>query len=232
MKTINNRLLLGTLVAIALYWLAGLVTPNPYLSSAMSLTLLVSGSITAFVYAPQTYRVVFQQQRDTVDDFGSYSHLGVYGIMLLALGSCYVGLYGFLWVVLGQPDSWLGTATSGFGRAMMTAGFAMMTFSPIATRRVERMPNLVWLVICGSLALFLAFLAGTRMPTLPEDDSARFYRLHGNYRPPCPEDRPIWVGQGRAYHTPDSPYRDQVIPTRCYRTEKEAQAAGYRALKR
>lgn len=228
-KIRDNRLLLGSLIAVTLYWVVGILTPNPYVSSVSSLMLLIAGAMTLYRYVPVTYDIVARGQRaEGVDETG---HRAVYGTTLLAAGSFYVGLFGLLWVYFGQPQDWLGTPSSGFGRAMMAAGFWLMYTSPDANRDDIRLPNPFWLAAFIAVAVLAAFFAGTRVQGQDDDFSWRFLQLHGDDRPVCPRSRPIWGSSSHRYHGTDSPYRDLVIPIRCFEDEKEARAAGFSPVK-
>ena len=131
--------------------------------SGVIVVLLVAGAVTLFRYAPDAWEIVVRGRRAQAAEDGDGSHLAAYGVTLLAAGSCYVGLYGLLWTYIGQPGTWLGTAYSGFGRAIMFAGFGLLFLSPGVTRRGIRLPMKVWVIALIAAALLAAFLLGTRV---------------------------------------------------------------------
>lgn len=226
----NNQLLLGTLVAVSLYFVAGLIVPNPYVSSATSLMLLICGGLVLYRYIPITYDIVVHGRKST-EPGEERSHLAVYGTALLAAGSCYVGLFGLLWIYFDQPGHWLGTAYSGFGRAMMACGFWLMYVSPDTAKAERGIPQKLWFVVIMAFALIMAFLLGTQVkaPESAEIFKGSFGRID---LPQCPKDRQIWAATGsNIYHDLNSPYRGLVHPDRCFATPQEAEIAGYRAPK-
>jgi len=227
----NNRLLLGSLLALLAYWTTGYLTPAPWLSSFASLGLLVFSAFSAWRYGMPAFEIVVLGRRSG-EEGAEGSHLAIYGTALIALGSFYIGTFGLLWVYFDQPAHWLGTPASGFGRALAAAGFLMLYSSPDVTRTGIRLPNVIMLTVIALAAMLLAFFLGTQV----RDDEAgsaehiRFMQRHGDDRPMCSPAKPIWVSShGHAYHTPDSPYRALVVPVRCYPSEAAAQAAGYAA---
>jgi hypothetical protein len=154
----GNQLALWSLIVNAVYWLVSAITPNPYVSSAASLMLLITSAGMFLRYAPHAFDVVINGKRDSGEG-GEASHLALYGATLIAAGSCYVGLFGFLWIMMDQPDTWLGTPTSGYGRAVMSAGFALMALSPDTSPSGVKLPNmflLVMLIIAVALGSFFA----------------------------------------------------------------------------
>lgn len=226
----NNPLLLWTIVAIVVYWMVGLATPNPVISSASSALLLVASSIMFFRYAPTAWDILFHQKRDGGEG-GEGSHLGVYGATLIAAGSSYVGMFGLLWVIADQPQTWLGTAYSGFGRAVAAIGFVLMAFSPNVSSRTVRPVNLIMVALVLIAVAVASFFVGTRA-AMPEP-APWWSNIKGRLadRPPCPPDRPVWGSSNKVYHVDDSPYRSMVIPDRCFSDIAEAESKGYRAPK-
>lgn len=159
---VNNHILTGTLAAVAIYWFAGFFVPDPYISSTASFALLTFGTIVLLRYAPVAWQVVFHGRR-LYDDGKDGSHLAVLGTTLLAAGSVYVGVFSLLWVIAGQPDYWLGTPTSGFGRAMMAGGFWLMYASPDVVRRDMRVPGLAWLTVIVLASVLTGIFLGSQL---------------------------------------------------------------------
>lgn len=157
----GNQLAFWLLAGNALYWLLGAVTPNPYISSAASLLLLISSAGMFLRYAPHAWDVVLNGKRDTGEG-GQSSHLALLGATMIAAGSCYVGLFGFLWIMADQPDNWLGTPMSGYGRAVMSAGFALMALSPDTSPSGVKRPNLFLLVLLLIAVAVGSFFAGKK----------------------------------------------------------------------
>jgi len=227
----SNPLLLWSVLTFIVYWVAGAVVPDPYLSSAMSLLLLIFGGVTFLRFAPDAWQILIHRRRNEAAQDGDGSHLAAYGVTLLSAGSCYVGLFGLLWVYFGQPGDWLGTVYSGFGRGMMGAGFGLLFFSPDVSQRGLRLPSGLLLLGIVSVAMTVVFLLGVHFGQ--KETMSGWRGMEGRPiaedRPVCAPDRPVWgAGTAGVYHTPRSPYRQLVVPSRCFKTEREARMAGFR----
>lgn len=172
----GNWLAFWTLAANALYWLVGAVTPNPYVSSAASLLLLITSAGMFLRYAPHAYDVVINGKRDSGEG-GQGSHLALYGATLIAAGSCYVGLFGFLWIIADQPESWLGTSISGYGRAIMSAGFALMALSPDTSPSGVKLPSVLLVVLLLIAVAVGSFIAGTK--SAPQEHAVYWRSIRG-----------------------------------------------------
>jgi len=222
----GNQLVFWTLMANALYWLAGAVTPNPYVSSAASLALLLSSAWMFLRYAPHAADVVVNGRRDTGEG-GESSHISLYGATLIAGGSCFIGLFGFLWILADQPQSWLGTTVSGYGRAVCSVGFAMMALSPDRTPSGVKMPSIIMIVGLIVAVAVGSFFAGRK--TVPQEQAIYWRSISGalSDRPVCPPDRRIWGFENRRYQVEISPYRRMIAPERCFATVNEAESKGF-----
>lgn len=160
----SNNLLVISALSVLIYCVAGLILPDPYLSSASSFALMAFGAITLLRYAPVAYDIVINGRR-LADDGKEGSHLAVFGTALLAAGAVYVGIFGFVWVLYGQPVSWTGTAVSGFGRALMAAGFWLMYASPEVVKRDMRVPGLTWLAAIVTASMLTGIFLGSQLET-------------------------------------------------------------------
>ncbi len=220
----NNRLLMGSVVVVGAIWLIGPLIPNPYVSSAASLFLLVVGIGMLWRYSPAIWGIVFRQKRsEKAGEEGS--HLFAYGAFLAALGSVYSGLFGLVWTFAGTPETWTGTTTSSFGRMLMAAGFYLQLISPdVRYGALRPARSLAWIV-----AMVVAFFAG-RYLAIPAAEREQWPAVMSD-RPVCPPERPVWGSSAHVYHTVDSPYRNLIYPIRCFMTEAEAASAGWRPFK-
>lgn len=162
MSMVNNHLLIGTIAAVGIYWFAGFFVPDPYISSTASFALLTFGLITLLRYAPAAWQVIAHGKKLRDEEKGG-SHLAVLGTAMLATGSVYVGIFSLLWVIAGQPDYWLGTPSSGFGRAIMAGGFWLMYASPDVVRRDMRVPGLAWLTVIVLASVLTGIFLGSQL---------------------------------------------------------------------
>lgn len=230
---LKNSLALGSALGLALYWSVGYLITDPYLSVAISVWLLLTGGLTLLSYAEGAFRVVVLGERDTE---GHGGHWAAYGMFLLALGSVYGGIFNLAWVIAGvvagtdPPMSWLGTPQSNFGRILMGVGFAFIWRSPEPTRGAGRNASTLMLIAVGSIAITVAFFAGTMVKQPVPGLTVPVINFAAD-RPTCPADRPVWGTRAGIYHTPESAYRRLMSPDRCFRDIGEAQRAGFRPPK-
>lgn len=163
-RIVTNRMLMWSLIALAVYWTAGLyAVPGALMSSTMSLLLLIFGSVVFARYVVEAVPLLLRRNMAGVKTEDLGGNLSIYGVTLLSFGSCYVGLFGLLWIYFGQPAHWLGSVYSGFGRGVMAAGFALLFFSPDVARKGFRVPVKAWVLAAAIAALVVAFALGVRV---------------------------------------------------------------------
>lgn len=229
---IQNPLLFWTWLLVAVYWIVGPLIPSPYISIAASIFLLSAGVLNAWKYGPDTYLILFKQLRSQ-DEGGEGSHIGVYGVFLLSIGSIWSGVYGVSWILADQPASWSATVFSSFGRVMMGAGFVMMWISPRMSAGGGRPISQVVIAVVAFVALCMAVMFGGWLQALStQNEIIEFTRRHGDERPQCPGNKPVWGTVNGRYHIPGGKYRAQIIPYRCFADELSARRAGYQPPKR
>lgn len=226
-RVAENKLLIWSAALFIGYWLVGFVVPGPALSGAMSIAILAFGLITFIRYAGDTYAILFKGLRNHASIEGDGSHLAAYGVTLLSAGAVYTGIFGASWLAAGQPQDWLATPYSGFGRAMFAVGFALLYFSPGVTRTGLRIPSWYWILASAAIfgGLIGAFYMGAKM-TAAEAPIAISITRAG-----CPKAAPVKgniSGRGRIYHEPSSLHYSRTIPERCFRSPLQARMAGYR----
>lgn len=214
----DNRILFWSLTFAAAYWISGVFFPG-YHSTFASAALLVFGLVALSRYGPEAWRVVVQRRRLTNDDGGG-SHLAAYGVALLSAGAVYQGLFGVLWTWFDQPDSWIATPISGFGRFMMAAGFCLLFFSPDMEQHRLRLPGRAWLIFAAVIALVLAFALGMKIGG-SDDRSAMMVRT-------CPAMMTVKGSKSGLYHVPGEPYYDRTNPVACFLSPRIATAFNFR----
>lgn len=202
----DNRLFLGSLLFLAIYVTTAFINPN-YHSTFASAVLLTFGAVTLVRYLPEAYRIVVQRRRNP-HNAGDGSHLAAYGVALLSAGSVYVGLFGILWVYFGQPQSWLATPVSGFGRYVMAAGFALLFFSPDMEAHRLRLPGRAWFLIVFAIALVVSFYLGMQVAKQEERTSLQVSD--------CPSTFPVKLSRSGVLHAPDGPYYARTRPKACF----------------
>lgn len=90
--------------------------------------------------------------------------------------------------------------------------------------------------ILGSIITFLLGMAIGVMFYAVLPDRAKGYAIlnvfpHLAHRATCSEGEPVWVSSNGVYHSANSPYRAQVIPSWCFSSTEEAEKRGFRAVK-
>lgn len=156
----GNHLLIGTLGALMLYWSSAAILPGTYMSAVGSLVLLVFGGLSFFLYMRTALQVVVFGYRSEQDDG---SHLAVYGTWLLGAGAVWSGLFGFFWIMSGQPPSWTGTAVSSFSRYLIASGFLLVFFAPQTTREGLGVRNSAWVLIAIAVSLCAGVIIGLQL---------------------------------------------------------------------
>lgn len=230
MKISDNRLLLWSIMALSAYWIIGSISPWTAFAPVVNLSLIIAAGLTFMRYAPDAAAIVFQGRRNEDAADGDGSHLAIYGLALIGLGGLFAAVTAFglaipeiRFYVAGQPIEL-------FGRWLAVAGLGLVFVSPNVTRRGVKFDGGAWLYVVAAIAMAgvyaIGYGAGQR-----EEVSALTERLDHipADRPRCPVDRPVWGSDSGVYHTTLSPYRKLVFPVRCYASETEAEAAGFRA---
>ena len=218
MKILENRLLIGIIGALILYWGPGQFLPGPFVSMVASIGLLIFGGMAFAQYAPSAYQIVFHRQRDISEEG---SHYWVLGTFIVSAGIIWSGAYEAIWIAAGQPAQWSGTLVSSFGRAMIASGMAMQWWAPKAGAAGIQIKTGLWIWV----AIIVAFIGGMVFNSkfeLPEST----WRFSMD-RPLCPASHPVWGSLNRRYHLVNSPYRAQVLPVRCFKDAAEAELAGF-----
>lgn len=228
---LNNRLLLGIVLSLVVYWLSGEFMPATTFSAAVSVFLMVAGVAALARFSSAAWSIVIHQRRSDEDDGG---HWAAIGVTALAAGAVYAGGFNLVWLVNGQPMSWIGTPGSNLGRGLMAAGFLCLFLSPDTARNRISLPSVLWLVVIGTTMTATAFMLGTQFSPDPRAGTLWVEpvipSLAGPTYPQCPPARDVWgVASSKLYHTTDSPYRPLITPDRCFTNAGEAERAGYRA---
>lgn len=219
MKISGNPLLLITLIGLTAYWSLGWWVPNLVMSSSMSVFSVLIGAAIMVRYSSGFYHVLFQGQRSPREDG---AHLAAIGIPSIAASIVWGGVFTLLWNFNGQPESWIGTPASNFSRLLLVGGCVALYLTPGVEKQRLSLPAVAWLTAILATAITAAFLLGAYLG----DDALTRLTRPVSY-PQCPPDRPYWAASHSSlYHGPESPYRAQVVPRRCFATEGEAQDAG------
>jgi hypothetical protein len=224
----RNSLLLWSIVAFVGYWSTSAALPGPYFTAAGSLSVLIFGGVTLMRYAPEAWHIVVHQRRNQDAPEGDGSHLAAYGVTLIAAGCVYSGIFGLLWIFAGQPEAWLSTAASGFGRFVQAAGFGLLFFSPDVTKRGLALPPKLWLALIAAAIMMVGVFVGVQIGQ--KGKLAAIVAGHETTSA-CPPATPIKGNVSRAgllFHRPGSRFYEATIPEACYPTEGDARRAGYR----
>lgn len=218
----RNPLLIITTAGLAAYWSLGWYVPGVILSSSLSIFSILIGAAILVRYSAGFYEVLFKGARSEREDG---AHLAALGIPSIAASIVWGGLFTLGWNIAGQPEEWLATPAASFSRVLLVAGCIALYLTPDVQKERISLPGVLWLAAIVLTAVFTAFLLGAYVGT---ERQASFFRAYRVSYPYCPDNRPIWAAShSQRYHTPDSPYRTQVVPRRCFSTDDEAQEAGF-----
>lgn len=152
----GNWLLFRILLFYGLYIGVGLIIPKPYLFSIVSILATVGGIVLFARYAPEAWRILWQQER------GQYgAHHAVLGAAEVGLGLMYMGLFRLTWNYFGQPDSWQATWFSSLGLFMIAKGVFRQGMSPNEDALLIGLPRKFWNIFLFAVSMLLAFIAGS-----------------------------------------------------------------------
>jgi len=218
----DNRVLQASILAPAFYWSLGAFVEPPQMSNTAALLQIIAGLFVMRRYAPQSYEIVILGKRST-EKGAEGSHLAIYGCFLLALGSVWGGGYSLLYHFMDQPQSWIGTTASGFGRALQAAGFWLVLMSPDVIMKQVKLSSQIWTVALIGIVAAVAFTLGSwRAGDIPAP-----YGVARDDWPVCTEKAPVKISQAGKYHPPSSRHYNVTKPVRCLASIGAAQAAGY-----
>lgn len=221
----GNSLLIGILGVLITYVAISIIVPSPVFAVGMSVMLMLSAALVCRRYLPTTWDIVVNKLRHGADN----SHLVVFGISLLAVGAIYTGIYGVAWEYADRPAAWVGTWYSRLGQLMNISGFLCLAFSPDFSAGPPKLKNAIIVAVLFAVSVTAAFVAGNRSSSYVDEELFQFRRVHGEYRPTCPPDKPYWISSSGKIHGIDSKYRSMVIPRKCFQTQSEAMKAGFNA---
>lgn len=157
----KNKLLIHAILIFGTYWAVAFVSPNPYVSSAMSLLSLMAGFLMFGRYVSTSYDILINGERSEVG-----SHYAILGATTVAAGLIYSGMFSLMWIYFQQPPHWTGTAVSSFGRGMIALGLWLMAISPDSLSHGAKFPNGFWRATLVVMAIIIAFVAGTHFADL------------------------------------------------------------------
>lgn len=152
-RILPNRLLWTIVLMIAAYWTIFPVVPRPNGANAISILSICAGIFLFIQYAEAAFLILIK--RDRRDGW-----VAVLSATIAALGVILSGAYVLLWNYFGQPETWISSAASAFGRALFTAGFFGMGFSHQIMRIGGNYPKGFWRAVVIAFGLVLAFLSG------------------------------------------------------------------------
>lgn len=152
-RLLPNHLLGGVLSMIALYWILFPLFDRPSGSNAVSILSICAGIFLFVQYMEATGRILFKQERRE-------GYVAILSASFVAMGVIVSGLYVLIWNRMGQPPDWISSASSSFGRALLTGGLFGMGFSHQITRLGGDYPTGFWRAVLIAFAIIVAFIAG------------------------------------------------------------------------
>lgn len=152
-RLLPNHLLGFVISAIVAYWVLFPLFQKPSGANAVSILSICAGIFLFVQYMEATGRILFKQERRE-------GYVAIISASFVALGVIVSGLYVLLWNRMGQPTDWISSATSSFGRALMTGGLFGMGFAHQITRIGGDYPQGFWRAVLIAFAIIVAFVAG------------------------------------------------------------------------
>lgn len=225
MNILHNRLLLGILGGISLYWGIGGFVPPTFVSQLVSVMLLVFGGFALVQHIGPAYRIIFRGERDSEE---AGSHLSIIGTFFISLGLVFSGLFRFYVNNFDDWTNWIGSLTSNFSSVLIAVGMAFTFAAPQIDARGFRIDGPLRFLV----GIVIAFAIGCAVTTVAiRGENGLLNYVYQENRPKCPADRPYWGSSRKVYHGPDSPYRSMITPGICFESEQEAIDSGFRKWK-
>jgi hypothetical protein len=212
------------------YWVLAPLAGNPLLSIILSMAVGITSCVALYEYAPEAWQVVVKQKR-SADPRGRGSHLALYGFFLFSFGSAFACAYSLTWLWYGQPNAWIGSPAANFSRFCHASGFALMQAGPALKKEGFVVRPSWWVTaIAAALLVLLGFYLGLQFKSIEVSDVREWKRVVAG-SPGCSPDEPVIGARSRVLHTEVSPYRDSVVPRRCFSDADEAKRAGCRTIR-
>jgi len=221
-RFLDNHLLFSLLGGFAVYWGVGGFLPSPFVSQLVATLLLVFGGFSLAQNAVPAWHILVHRKRDQE---WPGSHLSIVGKFLISFGLVFSGAFRYYVNIFDDWSNWIGSLTSNFSSVAIAVGMAFMFAGPQVDVRGFRIDGSLRFMI-GVVIAFVLGCVATSMVLGKEDTTLMIYAYPAN-RPSCPADMPVWGSAKGKYHLPSSPYRAMVRPAICFKTEKEAQEAGF-----
>ncbi len=228
MVVARNQLLLGLLAAAALYILVGTFAPHPWISFSGAAAQLIGGGLALGMYGVDALKIVASPSYRNPDS--PKSHRLVLGVALVGLGVAYSGFASVLYISNDSPATWIGNPFFYAGRYIAAAGFVFLYLAPDEKRTYLSFRPSLTAALLMIMALAVMFYLGLRVGANPPTAFEGSVHQSAPTYPACAEDEPYWGSTSERYHhVQESPYIGQMKgPVRCFKTEAEAQANGFR----
>ena len=232
MKIADNRLLLGTIAAFLAYWITATVVPSPIVKPVVDVALIVMAGLVWLRTLPDTFRILVHRYRNDQAPDGDGAHLAIFGVNLIGLGGLVAAGARMALLSPFLASYVIGTPFEPLGQALAATGLLLWLVSPSVTNKGINLGNGLWTYIVFAIALIVVALISHNAGVRDERQSVQL-STDDDFLPAdaprCSHERLIWGSANGVYHVPNSRYRRQVTPVRCFETVDEAEEKGFRA---
>lgn len=183
-----------------------------------------------------TFASTIRYGRDAISAFRSGRSGGEFLIVALcAIFTILLGqrVWGIVLRILDRPDWLVNSPITILVPYMLSWAIFLALIAPDIDLEPEEARAGIWksvaLFIGGALAGFVVAASfGVKGGIELSEYSAWPHLAH---RASCKPSEPVWVSSNGVYHSANSPYRAQVIPSWCFSSTEEAEKRGFRAVR-
>lgn len=219
-----SRLGVSFVVFTLVYITLASFLPMIFLVEVANALVFAFALILAVIYIPDAIYVA----RNDKGEGGQYF---LVGLSLVVIGLLEARAFASLWRWMGNPESWLNSPFNTFFLFLLAWGLITLVAAPGMKSGSVPIKNwrIIGLAIAFAIFVFgvtigLVFSGKVKQISLPNE-------VAENYFVACPPERPIKgnkTNRGNIYHMPGSPDYDRTNPERCFSSEEEARANGFR----
>lgn len=150
---LTDKVFISIAVLIGAYWFFFPMLPRPKGSDIISVFSVCAGVFLIYQYISAGIEILFRQERRD-------GWIAIMGALSVGIGVVFSGGYILVWNRLGQPEAWISSATSAFGRFLIGSGLFAMGISHEVEKIGGHYPREFWRAVIVAFAIIVSFLAG------------------------------------------------------------------------